>query len=135
MLFAILTIFGGLVAASSTIIARSPKSRQLFDSVAPYQGVLGLGLLGFGVYHLVFGLLPNLTALLQMPITMGLVTAGLALDISIGFALGFGLIRSWVSRSANAREKADRARARLVRIQVPLGISAVAVGALLLLGF
>ena len=135
MLLAILTIVGGLVAASSLIITRQPRSRQMFDKVAPYQGALGVGLLGFGIYHLVVNLLPHLGAISAMPLKMGLLVAGVALDILIGFLLGFGLVSKWISRSGAASDKGKAAFSRLVPIQAPMGLAAVAVGALILAGF
>ena len=135
MLFAILTIVGGLIAASSLIIAKTPNSRQLFDKIAPYQGFLGVGLLGFGLFHLIFRVMPNFGVLMQVPLTGGLLIAGLALDILIGFLLGYGLVSRWLSRSNTAAAKGQAALAKLVPVQVPMGLAAVCVGVLLLIGF
>ena len=133
MLFAILTIVGGLLAASSLIIAKRPDAKDLLDKVAPYQGFLGLGLLGYGVYHLVVSVLPNLGALTSAPLSMGLGIGAVVLDILIGFVLGFGLLSKLVlNKSEAAKEKGKALLQKLVRVQVPLGVAAVAVGALVL---
>lgn len=44
-LFPILTIAGGLIAASSFLIAKKPDAKRLFEKVAPYQGMIGLAML------------------------------------------------------------------------------------------
>ena len=135
MLFSILTITGGLIAASTLLIAKKPDAKQLFDKVAPYQGGLGIALLAFGVYHLVINVLPNIGGLIQMPLTAAIVFTGLALDIFIGFLLGYGLISSWTSKNEAAAEKSKATFAKLVRVQVPMGLAAIAVGTLNMIGF
>ena len=135
MLFAILTIVGGLIAASSLVIAKNPNAGQLYAKIAPYQGFLGIALLGYGIYHLVIHVVPHLSALMGAPLTAALVISGLVLDILIGFLLGFGLISKWTAKSEAATEKTKATLARLVPIQVPMGLAAVVVGSLNLIGF
>lgn len=134
MLFAILTIAGGLIASSSLLVLKKPNLQPAFAKVMPYQGGLGIALLAFGLYHLVFRVLPNIDGLLSMPLTGALVIGGVALDIAIGLLLGFGLIRTWIAQGASA-EKGAAFVARLARVQVPLGLAAIGVGVLNLVGF
>ena len=131
MLFAILTIAGGLIASSSLIQLKNPNTRPWFEKVAPYQGALGIALLAYGVFHLVFRVMPNLGALTSVPLTAALVLGGLALNISIGLLLGYGLIGRFMATG----EKGAAIVTRLAKIQVPLGLAAIGVGAMNLIGF
>ena len=42
MLSAIIAILGGILAASSLIIAKKPNAKELIDKLTPYQGWIGL---------------------------------------------------------------------------------------------
>lgn len=119
MLFALLLITCGLLAASNLIIAKRPDAKGLFDMVAPFAGILGIVLLGLGVLHLIkyatgLGLI-------------GLLTCVLA--ILLGFLQSFGLIGKLVGgQSPEAIAKGEQLRARLTTVQIPLGIAGVALG-------
>src|SRR5436190_3565688 len=41
-----------LLAMSSFIVARKPQAAELFAKISPYQGFLGLGLLGLAFYEI-----------------------------------------------------------------------------------
>lgn len=134
MLFASLTIAGGLLAASSFIIARKENAREVFAKVAPYQGFLGLGLLAYGVLELV----RSGSGLLQLfgvaPLWSAVTLAAIVLDILIGFLLGFGLLNKLLlSRNEAAKAKGKEVLARIARVQVPLGLAATACGVAVLL--
>ncbi len=42
MLDGLITIAGGILAASALIIARKPNAKQLIDKLTPYQGWIGV---------------------------------------------------------------------------------------------
>jgi hypothetical protein len=42
MLAGLITIAGGILAASALIIARKPNAKQLVDKITPYQGWIGI---------------------------------------------------------------------------------------------
>lgn len=133
MLFPILTIVGGLIAASSFLIAKKPDAKQLFEKVAPYQGFLGIGMLVLGIFWLL-RILPALDTLLRAaPMTGVLTLAALAANILIGFVLGYGLLAKFVlSKNEVAKERGAVVLAKLAKIQVPLGLVAVALGGTLM---
>lgn len=135
MLYAILTICGGVVAASSLIVARKPNAKDLFDKVAPYQGALGLGLVAVGVLWLL-RVLPHIGGLMAAaPLSGGLTVAAIALDLLIGFTLGFGLIsKLLLAKNEPAKARGKEILAKLVPVQVPLGLAATAVGTLCVIG-
>ena len=129
MLFPILTIVGGLLAGSSFILARKPNAAVLYEKVAPYQGILGVGLVGCGVYQLVAYVIPSVGILSQQPVTFALLLAGLALDIVIGFILGFALLNKLLlSKNPSTEVKGKQVLAKVMPIQGPLGVAAVLVG-------
>ena len=66
MLYAILSIVGGLIAASSFVIARKPDAKELFDRLAPYQGFIGIGMLTVGILWLL-QVLPHICLLYTSP--------------------------------------------------------------------
>ena len=45
MLAGLITIAGGLLAASNLIIARKPNAKDLIDKLTPYQGWIGIVML------------------------------------------------------------------------------------------
>ncbi|MCU0866537.1 MAG: hypothetical protein MUC36_22355 [Planctomycetes bacterium] len=119
MLFALLLITCGLLAASNLIIAKRPDAKALFDMVAPFAGILGLVLLGLGVLHLI-----KYATLLGL---IGLLTCVLA--ILLGFLQSFGLIGKLLGgKSPEAIAKGEQLRAKLTTVQIPLGIAGVALG-------
>src|SRR5256885_5325947 len=95
MLAGLITIAGGILAASALIIARKPNAKQLVDKLTPYQGWIGLVMFGWGVKELVLGLLPNLGFFKVAPVFMTFYVASTAADLVVGFLLGFGLITKY----------------------------------------
>jgi hypothetical protein len=119
MLFALLLIACGLLAASNLIIAKRPDAKGLFDMVAPFAGILGIVLLGLGVLHLI-----KYATVLGL---IGLLTCALA--ILLGFLQSFGLIGKLLGdKSPEAMAKGEQLRAKLTTVQIPLGIAGVALG-------
>jgi len=51
-------------------------------------------------------------------------------NLGVGFLLGFGLLSKWaLSKNDAALAKGQALRHRLVQVQIPLGVAAIAVGA------
>ena len=123
MLYPILVIVGGLIAASSFIIAKKPDAKELFDKVAPYQGFVGIGMLVIGVLWLL-QVLPHIAAIMKAaPVTGAITIATLVGTILVGFLLGYGLLSKFVlSKNAAAQEKGAAALAKIAKVQVPLGL-------------
>ncbi len=123
LLFPILTIVGGLIAASSLLIAKKPDAKELFDKVAPYQGMIGVGMLVLGVLW-TLQVLPHMGSLLSAAPVNAIVTiATLAGTILVGFLLGYGLISKFaLSKNEAAKEKGALMLTKIARVQVPLGL-------------
>ncbi len=123
------TIAGGLLAASAFIIARRPDAKQLIDKLTPYQGWLGFGLFFWGAW-IVFQIVTNLSFFTSFPVWLAMGVALAAVNLSVGFLLGFGLITKYaLSRNEAAMIRGQHLRSRLVAYQIPLGFAAMGVGA------
>lgn len=129
MLYTIISIVGGLIAASSFLIAKKPDAKELFDRLAPYQGFIGIGMLTVGVLWLL-QVLPHIASILKAaPLRGGVTIGALVCTILVGFVLGYGLLSKYVfSRSEAAQEKGAEMLVKLSRIQVPLGLATAGLG-------
>jgi len=121
------TIAGGLLAASAFIVARRPDAKEVIDRLTPYQGWLGFGLFFWGAW-IAYVLLTNLGGFSAVWLAMGIALA--TVNLSVGFLLGFGLITKFaLSKNEAAMIRGQYLRKRLVGYQIPLGLAAIAVGA------
>ncbi|MEM1447579.1 MAG: hypothetical protein AAGI22_00630 [Planctomycetota bacterium] len=129
LLFPSLAIFGGVVAASSLVIARRPDSKKAFDRIAPYQGIVGVAMLVAGGLWLA-RILPHLGGLLKAaPMSGSITIAAVAGTIAIGFLLGYALVDRFVlSKNPAAAAKGAQTVRRLAAIQTPLGLATAALG-------
>jgi len=130
MLDGLITIIGGLLAASALIIARKPNAQQLIDKLTPYQGWIGVGMFGWGVWETVM-LVSHLSALIHMPLWLAMWLAVAVADLAVGFLLGFGLITKYTLRgNATAIARGQAIRTRLAPYQGLFGVLAMGTGTL-----
>lgn len=130
MLAGLVTIAGGILAASALIIARKPNAKQLIDKLTPYQGWIGIVMFFWGIWGL-FDCLKHVSILKLAPVfwTFWLV-CGVA-DLVVGFLLGFGLITKYtLSGSPAALAKGQAVRAKLAGYQGVFGLLAIVMGSL-----
>lgn len=132
MLGGLITIAGGILAASGFIIKRSPNAQQLIDKLTPFQGWIGIVMFGWGVWETLHSVL-GIGMLGSFPLRWTFwLLCGLA-DLLVGFLLGFGLITTYaLGKNATAMARGQQLRSKLVGIQAPLGLLAVVMGALYL---
>ena len=129
MNYAIITMIwlcvGGILAASSLIVAKKPNAQELIDKLTPYQGWLGIGLFVYGIYDVINGL-----GYMGTSFVGGLIwlIAGIV-EFVLGFMLGFSLITKYaLSKNEQAMEKGQALRAKLAPFQGTLGLIAVITG-------
>jgi hypothetical protein len=126
----LITIAGGLLAASALIIARKPNAQQLIDKLTPYQGWIGILMFLWGIWDLLF-CIRNFSALSHTPLFLVFALAITAADLVVGFLLGFGLITKYTLRgNAAAMARGQAIRARLAPLQGAFGVLAVITGSL-----
>ena len=113
----LITIVGGIIAASNLIVAKKPNAKELIEKLTPYQGWVGIVMFFWGIWG-VLNCVRFLSVLKIAPLawTLGL-TASVA-DLVVGFLLGFALISKYTlgnSVAAQARGQQFRARPRRTR--------------------
>jgi hypothetical protein len=130
MLDGLITIAGGILAASALIIARKPNAKQLIDKLTPYQGWIGIVMFFWGIW----GLFSALKAVALIKVAPVLYTIWLVcgvVDLVVGFLLGFGLITKYtLSSSPIALARGQDIRVRLAKYQGAFGVLAICTGAL-----
>src|SRR5215831_18024604 len=128
MLAGLITICGGILAASALIIARKPNAKQLIDKLTPYQGWIGVVMFGWGVFELLH-VLSGMSLLSVRPFFWVFWLASGVADLTVGFLLGFGLITKWaMSGSPQALARGQAIRAKLANYQGALGVLAICTG-------
>lgn len=137
VLFALLLIVAGILAAATLIIKNQPNARDLIAKLVPFQGIIGIILLIWALITLLFDLLPNLSLLFQVvPFRALLFLITLLVAIGLGFLLGYGLIAQYaLSKNAGAASGGEAARMKLAPIQGPLGIVGIILGLWMLVSF
>ena len=132
MLGGLITIVGGLIAASNLIVSRLPNAKEWLDKLSPYQGWIGVVMFGWGIWETISAVL-GLGLLATAPLTWVFWLCVALADLFVGFLLGFGLITKYALRkNEEAMAKGDNIRAKLAPFQGLLGIFAVVMGVLYL---
>lgn len=133
MLGGLITIAGGLIAASALITKLVPNSDRLLDKLTPYTGWIGVVMFCWGINEII-GSVTSMGLLSTHPMTwMFWLGSGIA-DLGVGFLLGFGLITKYaLSRNEQAMAKGQAIRSKLVPFQAILGVFAIAMGVLYIL--
>lgn len=130
MIDGLITIAGGLLAASALIIARKPNAKDLIDKLTPYQGWIGVVLFFWGIWDVLF-VVRNVSVLVHAPMWLVMSIAVTVADLAVGFLLGFGLITKYaLSGSPAAMARGQAIRARLATYQGLFGVLAMCTGAL-----
>jgi hypothetical protein len=118
----------GLLAASSSIVARRPDAQSYIDALVPYQGWLGFVTCLWGVW-IVFNAVLNLGWLGYVPIWWITFAASGALQFALGLLLGYALLTKFLlSRNAEAMRRGEQVRLSLVPYQTTLGYLAIVLG-------
>jgi hypothetical protein len=130
MLEGLITITGGILAASALIIARKPNAKDLIDKITPYQGWIGIVMFLWGVWA-VIGCVRFLDLLSARPLLWLFWLACGAADLVVGFLLGFGLMTKYaLGKNAVAQARGQQLRTRLAAYQGVFGLFAIAMGSL-----
>ena len=134
LLLALLLIVAGALAAASLIVQKQPNAQQAIAKLVPFQGIIGIVLLLWGLFQLI-DLLRYFSLLMQIfPITAIAYLLSVLVAIGLGILLGYGLIQQFVlSKNADAARSGEVVRAKLTGIQVPLGIAGIALGVWLII--
>jgi len=127
MLSAIIAILGGLIAASSLIVAKKPNAQELLDKLTPYQGWLGVILTFWGVW----GIIQSILNIGLIGLYWGIGVSVSIVEFIVGFLLAYGLISKYLlEKNETAKEKGQQLRAKLTKYQVSAGVILVVLGVL-----
>ena len=130
MFAGLITIAGGILAASALIIARKPNAKELIDKITPYQGWIGIVMVFWGVWA-VIDCVTHVSFLKVAPMFWTFWLASGVADLLVGFLLGFGLITKYaLSKNPVAESRGQQLRAKLAPYQGVCGLFAIAMGAL-----
>jgi len=130
MFAGLITIAGGILAASSLIIARKPNAKDLIDKLTPYQGWIGMVMFFWGVWE-TLGAVRGIALLKVAPLLWTFALASAVADLVVGFLLGFGLITKYaLGKNAAAMAKGQQIRAKLAPLQGTFGLLAIVMGVL-----
>ena len=130
MFAGLITIAGGILAASALIIARKPNAKELVDKITPYQGWIGIVMFFWGIWALI-DCVTHLGLLSAMPVFWIFWLASGIADLVVGFLLGFGLITKYtLSKNPAAEAKGQQIRAKLAGYQGVFGLFAIVTGML-----
>ena len=126
IIFLLLT---GVLATASMIVAKRPDAAAAINKLVPFQGIIGVLALIWGVWSLINALTGGVLSLFSLvPVTIILTLAACILMILLGFLFGWGLISKLVGGG-----QGGAVAAKLAGIQGPLGIATIVVAILLVI--
>ena len=121
---------GGLIGASNIIVAKRPNAKDVIDKLVPFQGIIGVVLLLWGLKG-VFDILRTLNFIHFAPFWWLVFVATVVTELGLGFLLAYGLIAKFTG--GQAAEKAGQVHTKLATYQGPLGLTAIGLGLLFML--
>jgi hypothetical protein len=130
MFAGLIAICGGILAASSLIIAKKPNAKDLIDKLTPYQGWIGIVMFFWGVWETI-DVLTHINLIAHMPLRWTFWAGQAVADLFVGFLLGFGLITKYaLAKNPAAERRGQQIRQKLAGYQGKLGLFAIAMGVL-----
>ncbi|MDT4954747.1 MAG: hypothetical protein QOJ02_2885 [Acidobacteriota bacterium] len=135
ILLALLLIIGGALAIPSLIAKKNPNAMEMLNKVVPFQGVIGIILLLWGLYMLFADVLAGgFSFLMALSPLWGIIyLLTVLVSIGLGALLGYGLIAKYaLSKNADAARSGEALHLKLAGIQAPLGIAGILLGILML---
>ncbi len=128
----LLVIVGGILAISGLIVAKKPDAKQLLDKLTPFQAIIGIALLAFGLLNLLrsFGT-PSIFDIIKFAPLLGIATlAMIVCSVLLGFMFGMPQIAKWIPGEGAAEQKGMELSKKLAPFQVLFGL--IGIGATLI---
>ncbi len=128
----LLVIVGGILAISGLIVAKKPDAKQLLDKLTPFQAVIGIALLAFGLFNLLrsFGT-PSIFDIIKIAPLLGIATLAMIVSsVLLGFMFGMPQIAKWIPGEGAAEQKGMELSKKLAPFQVIFGL--IGIGATLI---
>ncbi len=123
---AIVLFLGGVLGAANLIVAKKPNARELIEKLTPYQALIGVVLVVWGVWDAI-GVLRFLGIVSAAPFWWFIYLVTAVTELGLGFLLGYALISKYVlSHSPEAAARGQQLQMKLGVYQGPLGVIAIA---------
>jgi hypothetical protein len=120
---ALVLIVGGILAVSGLIVAKKPDAKELIDKLVPYQAIIGIALLAFGIVNLVRGLGNHIFDILKVLPLFGITYLAMCVtSILLGFMFGMPQIAKWLPGEGATEQKGMELSKKLAPYQVIIGI-------------
>lgn len=128
MIYGIILIILGVLAAPSILLSRRPDAQEILDKITPYQGWIGLVYFFWGIWITIRAIL-GIGLLKSFPIWWATWLASGVMEATLGFLLGYTLINQYVlSNSEGAAEKGQEMIQKLRPMQTKLGFIGIVLG-------
>ncbi|MBA3462086.1 MAG: hypothetical protein H0T46_19155 [Deltaproteobacteria bacterium] len=122
-------ILGGILAISGLIVAKKPDAKELIGKLQPFQAIIGIALLVFGVLNLMDAI--RLLGVVSLaPVLVLSTVGGVFASILLGILFGMPMI---AKLSASGAAKGEELGRKLAPIQTIVGIVALVCGLVMLL--
>ena len=122
---ALVLILGGILALSALIVARSPDAQKLIGKLAPWQTMIGIGLIILGIINFV-RIVPHISDTFVknlLVVAADLVVVGGS--VLLGAMLGMGQILDMIPTQAG-RQKFYETMQKVFPFQILLGLICIA---------
>ena len=124
-----LLIAGGILATSSLIVAKKPDAKDLIAKLAPYQAIIGVLLLGFGVFNLIRSI--QIFKFISVIPVMAITTLAMIFSaVLLGLLFGMPMV---AKMSASGAEKGAEIAKKFAPFQVLIGLVGIGSSLLFLL--
>lgn len=126
----IVLFLGGMLAASELVLVKKPAAALLVAKVRPFQSLIGVLLLVWGVVDLINWIRFIGSVPFSIYVLLWLVTT--VTELALGFLLSFELLSQYILRNEQAHEKAKAAHERVAGLRQPLGLAGMGLAILFL---
>jgi len=121
----IILILGGILAAASLIVAKKPDAAKLIAKIQPYQATLGIILLVWNIYWIIYIGPGNLFRFGGAPVTALVLLAAIFSGLLLGIMFGMPMV---AKLSASGAAKGEELGKKLAPYQVLIGLIAMGSG-------
>jgi hypothetical protein len=130
---ALVVILGGILACSALIVAQKPDARQILDKLAPFQALIGVGMVGLSLVNFLRSI-RVLTDMFKVDLIMAAGTwAMLGVGVVLGALLGVSQIMKLVAGNPQAQQRAYEMIQKVAPFQVLLGLAGIGGSVIVLL--
>jgi hypothetical protein len=129
----IVLTLAGVLALSGLIIAQKPQAKDLIDKLVPFQGIIGVVLLVWGIINAAT-MLPHMNDMTasNFPMSILLAVVGtIAAELGLGFLFGMPLVAKWIPGESPAEQKAMEMQKKVLPFQSLLGVIAIVAAVLM----